>query len=115
MARKPRVEQNEGAPLAPVTTGESVGQAAAEKNLPPLVTRPEDEPPLPMAETESAAPEQPAVPDVPAPKRRTYVVDAGGMFMCRGARVMLREGKVIDSLNYDVAMLFEQGLRAHEV
>jgi hypothetical protein len=55
------------------------------------------------------------LPDAPAPeeipKVRRYVVVRGGPVLQAGFRTNLKEGKVIDSLNYDIQHLQRQGIR----
>lgn len=46
-----------------------------------------------------------------APEVRRYVVVQGGSVLENGFRTTLRVGKVIDSLNYDVKRLQQQGIR----
>ena len=59
--------------------------------------------------TAKALPETPAPEEVPVVKR--YVVVRGGQVLQNGFRTMIKEGKEIDSLNYDVAHLQRQGIR----
>ena len=48
----------------------------------------------------------------PAPEKRLYRVLKGGMaLMPTGMRTLIKEGKVIDNLNYDVRRLQMQGIR----
>jgi hypothetical protein len=51
----------------------------------------------------------PAPEEVPAVKR--YVVVKGGTVLVNGMRTQIKEGKVVDHLNYDVAHLQRQGIR----
>lgn len=49
-----------------------------------------------------------------APKAASYVVMREQWIMARGGRTILRQGKVIDSLNYDITSLLSQGVALQE-
>ena len=48
---------------------------------------------------------------VEAPPVKKYVVVRGGAVLCNGHRTTIKEGKILDSLNYDIAHLQRQGIR----
>lgn len=51
---------------------------------------------------------------IDAPKPMTYMVLREQWIMGRGGRTILRQGKVIDSLNYDIESLRSQGVELRE-
>lgn len=82
--------------------------------LNPADTVPEGQ--LPTGDSEvvaDATAKNPPLPqdvEVPTPKR--YRVTKGGMFMAHGGyRAKLHEGKEIDTLNYDIKKLQQQGIK----
>lgn len=56
-----------------------------------------------------------AVPTAEIRKARRFVVRKGGMISATGYRTMMREGKEIDDLNYDIRSLAQQGILLEEV
>jgi hypothetical protein len=59
--------------------------------------------------TKKSLPAAPPPESIPPVKR--YVVVKGGSVLVNGMRTQIKEGKVVDSLNYDVAHLQRQGIR----
>ena len=51
------------------------------------------------------------VADKPSPKVEKFVVTKGGIIVANGARTRMGEGKVIDTLNYDIKKLKQQGIK----
>jgi len=49
------------------------------------------------------------------PAVRYFRVERGGYILQKGYRTRLREGKVVDSLNYDLKKLVTQGIKLTEV
>lgn len=49
-------------------------------------------------------------PPVEVPPAARWRVTRGGNVMVRGLKTMMREGKVVDELNYDVDQLRQQGI-----
>jgi hypothetical protein len=56
-----------------------------------------------------------AAEEVPPTPPRAFRVVRGGKILARGYRTKLREGKIIDDLNYDIAQLKQQGILLEEV
>lgn len=40
-----------------------------------------------------------------------YIVTRGGMILANGSRTRMAEGKLVDSLNYNIAKLKRQGIK----
>ena len=53
----------------------------------------------------------PTPPPEIVPEVKRYVVTKGGSILNNGFRVTLKEGKEIDSLNYDIVHVQRQGIR----
>ena len=100
-------KSDEGEEFSEVTdTGE-----IPEVNLPPV----SNEATVKADATSKAVPARsPTTEEKPATVRY-FRVDRGGYILDRGYRTLMREGKVVDTLNYDPKRLASQGIKLTEI
>jgi len=105
MARKPREENQQDQTFAEYSYSATTSKTEMVDNSAELVD------PAPMGG--SAVEERAALlAEVPPPKQYRVLQDV--LVMNRGARTLLRAGKVIDEANYDLQSLASQGVRVEE-
>lgn len=105
MARKPREEQQADQSFGEYSYTAQASATEMVDNSAELVNQ------APMGG--SAVEERAALlADVPPPKQYRILQDV--LVMNRGARTLLRAGKVIDEANYDLHQLASQGVRVEE-
>lgn len=105
MARKPREENQQNQQFAEYSYSANTSSTEMVDNSAELVD------PAPMGGS-AVEDRELQIADVPQPKQYRVLQDV--LVMNRGARTLLRAGKVIDEANYDLEQLASQGVRVEE-